>query len=163
MVTIPGRLARVSATLGLLAGVLAALPSLDWCPLTEWTAIACEARAEAAPTCAADFACAVATSDHAREASCGDAPRGCATPLCDPEPDPLPMGDRLWCIQAPVTAVGAKAESLAAPGPTFALLVSPPALTPPTVVAVAQATSLPRPPLLRGAHSPPQPRAPPAA
>ncbi len=152
------------AAAGLLAAAIAALPSLDWCPLGDWRAVACEVRAEAITPCGSrDAAYAV---DAPPCASAESHAAACARePFCDPEPDPLPWGDRLWCIRPPVSALGAKADPLATPGPSssFALAVDPPVLPPPLVVTLARAAPLPQPPHLREAHAPPQPRAPPAA
>jgi hypothetical protein len=165
MLALPRHVARSSATIGLLAAAFAALPSLDWCPLREWTAIACEALESNATCGSSRTTCDADLPSCAREASCDGASALCKEPLCDPDPDPLPFGDRLWCIRPPVIAIGAKADPLSGPEPcaTFALLPSPPDLLPPAIVPLARPAPLPRPPLLRGAHAPPQPRAPPAA
>ena len=166
MPTLPGRAARSTATIGLLVAAFAALPSLEWCAFRDWTAIACEALAGADAACASGLpACDVARAACTTEAACDEASAPCAEPLCDPEPDPLPFGDRLWCIHPPVTAITAKADPLAGPAPcaAFAWLPSPPDLAPPAVVTLARPGPLPLPPLLRGAHAPPRPRAPPAA
>lgn len=159
MLPLMSRGARTLALSGLFAAAIAALPSFQWCPLPRWTAAASEESAQPP-------ACEPATS-VCQGASCGsESAAACepeATPFCDRFPDPLPLGDKLWCIQPPVTAVLAKTLALDAPEPAapLAVLVAPPVLEVPAVASRASATPVPRPPHPRGSHAPPQPRAPP--
>jgi hypothetical protein len=156
--------ARTVAAGGLLAACIAALPSFEWCPLPQWTAAACEALAMGAASAPDEGGnCARETRACAAEGSvaCETAP----APFCDRFPDPIPFGDKLWCIRPPVTAIVAKTLALDAPEPVapLAVLVAPPVLEVPEVARRAAATPAPRPPSLVASHAPPQPRAPPSA
>ncbi len=135
---------RAFAAAAVLAAAGAALPSLDWCPMEAWVAAACEIACETAPTRA------------------GEAPR--ARP-CDPQPDPIPFGDRVWCIRPPVTALLARADGLPEPQSSTPVvdLVERVVLTPPTASARARSGPGPGPPVLRVPHGPSQARAPPIA
>ena len=163
---LPLRSVRALGTAGLLAAALAALPSLEWCPLADWVARACDSAVNC--TDPAATACAVETQDACGAGPTGATPAACpraSWPACDPEADPLPIGDRLWCVQPPVIALVERADALPAPEPfaLFAELAAPPALSPPASVVRAGFAPEARPPALREAHAPPQPRAPPAA
>jgi hypothetical protein len=163
MLPLTSRGARSFALGGLLAAAIAALPSFQWCPLPQWTAAACETSA----TADGPVACELATS-AGEGAGCGSGGAfACepeATPFCDRFPDPIPAGDKLWCVQPPVIAVLAKTLALDAPesAAPLAILVAPPVLDVPAVASRAAAPPALRPPNRRGSHAPPQPRAPPA-
>lgn len=135
---------RAFAVAAALAALAAALPSLDWCPMDSWVAEACETPA----TCEVAQPCTGASGD--------------AWP-CDREPDPLPAGDRMWCIRPPVTALVARMDLLPEPRPLtpFAELVAPLVLAPPAVCARERPGPVPGPPVLRVPHGPPQARVPP--
>jgi hypothetical protein len=158
MLPLTSRGARSFALGGLLAAAIAALPSFQWCALPQ-AAVACETPAQPS-------ACEPATS-ACEGASCGsDGTVDCepeATPFCDRFPDPLPAGDRLWCIQPPVIAVPAKTLALDAPESVapLAVLVAPPVLDVPAAASRAATPPAHGPPNRRESHAPPQPRAPP--
>ncbi len=145
------RSVRAFAVAAALAALAAALPSLDWCPMDSWVAGACETAARCASTsiaCETPPACAVAAGDAW---------------TCDREPDPLPVGDRVWCIRPPVTALVARADLVPEPQPStpFAELVAPLVLQPPPPRGRERSAGGPGPPVLRDPHGPPQARAPP--
>lgn len=159
------RRAHVTAAITLLAATVAALPSLDWCPRRDGADATCEATVRSASASASRDAMPCpggATTCASGQPDACDAP---GWPSCEVEPDPLPAGDKFWCIRPPATAIVAKLVPLDAPEASAALavLAMPPALAPPAVVATTPIAHAPRPPTLRAAHAPPQPRAPPAA
>ncbi len=135
--------ARGVSAAGLIAASLAALPSLDWCPIADWTAGPCMA----------------ASACDAGAPECGPVVAG----SCDREPDPIPFGDNVWCIRPPVTALTVRADELPEPreGATPALLTETRPLTPPAPAGRVRLERGPGPPALRAPHAPPQPRAPP--
>lgn len=161
MLPLTSRGARSFALAGLLAAAIASLPTFQWCPLPQWTAIACEESAQPPAREPATSACEPASCGSEGAVACEPE----ATPFCDRFPDPIPAGDKLWCIQPPVIAVLAKTPALDAPDQAapLAVLVAPPVLDVPAVASRAAGTPAPRPPNLRGSHAPPQPRAPPVA
>ena len=119
---------RTLAPLAIALAAWAALPSLEWCPLS-WKQ--CRAACESAPVAAANAGC-----DEMSEcgvdtgcggmSECGGAPTA-STPLCDPVPDQnLPFGDRAWCIHPPVDGVPSRGIEMPAPssGAVFALPAS---------------------------------------
>lgn len=163
MLPLMSRGARAFALGGLLAAAIAALPSFQWCPLPQSTAVACETPAAAdGPAACEPATSACQSTSCASESAVACEPE--ATPLCDRFPDPLPVGDKLWCVQPPVIAVLAKTLALDAPesAAPLAMLVAPPVLDVPAVASRAAAPPALRPPNPRGSHAPPQPRAPPA-
>jgi hypothetical protein len=131
------RLPRRFAPLTLGLAFWYALPALDWCPLS-W--------------------------DECR-AACEEAPAGataCALP-CDPEPDPIPAGDRAWCIRALADGLPARAPALSSPDAHigFAAIAERAPLEPPRRARLDFARAKARPPTLASPHAPPQSRAPP--
>lgn len=136
---------RALSVAGLLAASAAALPSLEWCPLADWLAARCD-----------------------DVAACGTGGMDCdpaRAPLCDRVSDPIPMGDRLWCVRPPATALAAKTDDLPAPRPSMPLADTDDTLilAPVTAVARDRFGPEPGPPTLRAPHGPPRPRAPPVA
>ena len=141
---------------------LASLPSLEWCPFTwEQCASSC-VTVVAAPACAAE--CGAAPSE-----SCG--PIACATRNalrvlpCDPEPDPIPFGDRAWCIHAPIDGVPVRGLDLPSndAGQPIYGAVDAPRLHPPVPAAHLGPERATACPAHRAPHGPPQSRAPPSA
>ena len=157
------RFARSFAVAGFLAAAVAALPSLEWCPLAGMASSGCELLPRARHSATA------ASSEEAYEATTTcESPLACAAMhslACDREPDPLPIGDRVWCIRPPWSALVTRADDVPAPHASapLAVLVVPKVLTPPLALRRARSGAELRPPTLSEAHAPPQPRAPPHA
>jgi hypothetical protein len=145
-----------------------ALPSLEWCPFS-WSA--CAAAASESATC--DVACGEAQTLPCEaepgvacdlDAACAGAAahRGCALP-CDPDPDPTPLGDRAWCIRAPIDGMASRGPEVGRPVVHAPLAV----LTPPITLRAPSPTrrelvsyEIPR-AVSRLARAPIRPRAPP--
>jgi hypothetical protein len=154
------RFARGVSLAGLLAASLAALPSLDWCPIAAWAAEACRTPPEGAAVAGEPD-----VSDGTR-AACDAVAGRCGAPApypCDREPDPIPFGDNVWCIRPPVTALTARVDELPGPRPSTppAVLVQAEDVAPPAPLERARFGPEPGPPVLRAPHAPPQARAPP--
>lgn len=171
----PIRFARSYALAGLLAASVAALPSLEWCPLAAMASTTCVLLPRAIPPASAapnQSACEAANrcdgANACQAANTCESPLACAAMnslACDREPDPLPVGDRVWCIRPPWSALTVRADDMPAPRAStpLATLVAPLVVAPPSTLARARFGEDPRPPTLRVAHAPPQPRAPPCA
>lgn len=157
---------RFASAVGLLAASLAALPSLDWCPLAARASATGESSAIEAASCAPARGCGPTAGACASETAAGEPDAMSLPPLappCDREPDPIPFGDNVWCIRPPVTAVATRPGELPEPGPSVPLaeFERPLRLLRPAPLAHERHGPEPGPPTRRAPHAPPQPRAPP--
>jgi hypothetical protein len=155
----PGRW-RKGLALGL--ALWASLPSFEWCPFT-W-----EECRNSCTTAAASSGCA---------AECGAVPAGACGPIdcatrnalrvvpCDPEPDPIPFGDRAWCIHAPIDGVPIRGLDLSPldAGKLIYAAVEAPRLRPPVRATRERLEIATACPAFHAPHAPPQSRAPPSA
>lgn len=162
---------RPTASLALMLSLVASLPSLEWCPFPSCDrARSCEATAvTAGASCPAAIACAAAPECSAAGTGRTDDARPCTaknvTGLpCDADPDPIPFGDRVWCIHPPVEGVVARDIDLPLPDASawLATLVRPVDLDVPCPRPKPRVERAPRSPVLALPHAPPLSRAPPA-
>ncbi len=153
--TSPGRLPQRLAPLTVGLALWAGLPSLEWCPFTwDDCRASCETT-EAAVACAAQ--------DREAASAC-ETERAPLLP-CDPDPDPVPLGDRAWCIHAPIDGVPARGIELAAvdAGPILAEIVEMVRVQPAPAGVSERRDNTVTCPALHAPHAPPQSRAPPQA
>lgn len=166
------------ATLALGLSLWMALPSLEWCPF-RWDACtasctdadvvacgtplaACEIAGDAACETAGAPSCGSSTATR-----CAAGPDAASNPpgACDASPDPLPLGDRAYCVHPPVDGLLVAPVALDPPGAAalLATLAPAPSLQPPAFTPAPATAPRLRPPPLADPHAPPNPRAPPAA
>jgi hypothetical protein len=162
----PTRLRPLTFALALWAG----LPSLEWCPLS-WDDCRALCERSEQPVCAAVRAsagapCAAAGAIVADEGICGSSAEGCAEAAgcaipCDPVADPVPFGDRAWCVRPPLEGVPSRDIEMPSPEALPAETVEPlPQPAPPVSAALLDERAVLHPALV--AHAPPLSRAPPS-
>ncbi len=160
------RLPRRVAPLALVLALWTALPSVEWCPFS-WADFVAGATTEST-TCESGAACDPVCARMMSGTNSGGA---CATqktatcPLpCDPSPDPLPFGDRAWCVHPPVDALVVSTLHIDPPAalPALATLVPPLVVPPPAASAPRAITTVFQSPVLLAPHAPPLGRAPPS-
>jgi hypothetical protein len=147
------RESRFACSLVLALAVYAALPSIEWCPI-RWAD--CDFMCEAAAACDG-----TQSESCAAPASCSGE-NACALP-CDASPDPVPLGDRAWCIHPPVDGLVARDLLLPLPSLGAGLAIVPESVLAPAPPPAARCrvAGAARSPVLAAAHAPPLARAPP--
>jgi hypothetical protein len=149
-------LRRTVAVVALAAAAWAALPAIEWCPFT-WL----ECVESAGATCGSAASGVACEIPCARTSDC-NAGASCAIP-CDPTPDPLPIGDRAWCVHPALEAIAVRATDAPLPAVLPGLLPAPIEDPAPAVAALAASDRALLPPVLIAPHAPPLSRAPPRA
>ena len=133
--------------LALASAAWAALPSLEWCPFT-W--LECVESAQNETACLPGAVpCEAAGSGGT-----------CAIP-CDPTADPLPFGDRAWCIHPALDAVTVRPVDAPPPALQPGIVPAPLDASMPATATIAAQDRAVLPPVLVAPHAPPQSRAPP--
>jgi hypothetical protein len=146
--------------IALASAAWAALPSLEWCPFT-W--LDCVESAQNETECAPSGTPCEAAGPAARcELPCEAAGSGrsCAIP-CDPTADPLPFGDRAWCIHPALDAITVRSVDAPPPALQPGIVPAPLEAPMPAAATIAAQDRAVLPPVLMAPHAPPQSRAPP--